>query len=440
MAGGRGGTARCDNLARRQRLPGARGLDHAGRLRDPARVERRYREIKSLATVQPVLRNDGELRDLGRSRLRPTATGIGRTRSGSTWRRSSNATGRTPPRARIRARRDLQPCPDRRGGCLPPRRPLWRDPDSLPAAPSKTILGSAQKHGSWTRWPRATPRPRSSRSATRCFVDYHEWGPTRCSPTSDRSSSTGSATGGSRASSSWNGDRTSPSSCATSARAVPLYELTASPIANRPFPGGLELPNPIRIGGYGGGDSYGVLDLDTTRSPGPGDVPDQGRRRERDRAPGGLPRRAPIRRLTPSSDSFSHGEGRMPLSTGDGAPGSRYPPLPERSWTSAPRSARARSCSSSSARVQLRLHGRAVRGARRLAGMEGDGRGRLRDLGRQPVRHPALPRRPRAPVSAPVGLQPRRRAGMASSTRTIWPVRGGPKVGVRHRDRRPARL
>jgi hypothetical protein len=48
----------------------------------------------------------------------------------------------------------------------------------------------------------------------------------------------------------------------------PLYELTASPIANRPFTAGLELPNPIRIGGYAAGYSYGVLELDTTRSPG----------------------------------------------------------------------------------------------------------------------------------------------------------------------------
>ena len=48
----------------------------------------------------------------------------------------------------------------------------------------------------------------------------------------------------------------------------PLYELTSSPIANRPFVGGLDLENPIRIGGYAAGDSYGVVELDTTRSPG----------------------------------------------------------------------------------------------------------------------------------------------------------------------------
>jgi hypothetical protein len=48
----------------------------------------------------------------------------------------------------------------------------------------------------------------------------------------------------------------------------PLYELTASPIANRPFVTGLELPNPIRIDGYAAGDSYGILELDTTEPPG----------------------------------------------------------------------------------------------------------------------------------------------------------------------------
>ena len=50
-------------------------------------------------------------------------------------------------------------------------------------------------------------------------------------------------------------------------RMYPLYELTASPIANRPFPGGLEQPNPIRLAVYADGDSYGVLELDTTVAP-----------------------------------------------------------------------------------------------------------------------------------------------------------------------------
>jgi hypothetical protein len=48
----------------------------------------------------------------------------------------------------------------------------------------------------------------------------------------------------------------------------PLYELTASPAANRPFVTGLEIPNPIRLEGYGAGYNYGLLDIDTTASGG----------------------------------------------------------------------------------------------------------------------------------------------------------------------------
>lgn len=42
----------------------------------------------------------------------------------------------------------------------------------------------------------------------------------------------------------------------------PLYELTASPIANRFFPAGLDQPNPIRIGGWSDSPNYGLLDVD----------------------------------------------------------------------------------------------------------------------------------------------------------------------------------
>jgi alkaline phosphatase D len=48
----------------------------------------------------------------------------------------------------------------------------------------------------------------------------------------------------------------------------PLYELTASPVANRVFMTGLEQPNPIRLGGYARGFNYGLLDVDTTSEPG----------------------------------------------------------------------------------------------------------------------------------------------------------------------------
>lgn len=47
----------------------------------------------------------------------------------------------------------------------------------------------------------------------------------------------------------------------------PLYEMTASPVGNRPFQTGLEQPNPIRIGGYSQGFNYGLLDIDTASDP-----------------------------------------------------------------------------------------------------------------------------------------------------------------------------
>ena len=47
----------------------------------------------------------------------------------------------------------------------------------------------------------------------------------------------------------------------------PLYELTASPVAQRVFTTGLQQPNPIRIGGYAAGFNYGLLDIDTRSDP-----------------------------------------------------------------------------------------------------------------------------------------------------------------------------
>ena len=50
----------------------------------------------------------------------------------------------------------------------------------------------------------------------------------------------------------------------------PLWELTASPAANRPFVTGLEIANPIRVDGYGAGDNFGMVEVDTR--PGSGRI------------------------------------------------------------------------------------------------------------------------------------------------------------------------
>lgn len=236
---------------------------------DPERVERRYREIKSLATVQPVLRTMANYaiwddRDYGHSdddRTNPLRLDVAAIFE-RYWANPSYGldSGLDGIYSHVRI-----------GGAevflLDDR--FWRDPDSLPAAPTKTILGSAQKAWLMEGLAASDAPLKVIAIGHQVFVDYHEW-ESYAMFAHERQELVD-----------WirdrriegvvfvNGDRHhSELMREERERLYPLYELTSSPIANRPFPGGLELPNPIRIGGYGAGDSYGVLDLDTTRSPG----------------------------------------------------------------------------------------------------------------------------------------------------------------------------
>jgi alkaline phosphatase D len=146
---------------------------------------------------------------------------------------------------------------------------FWRDPDTLPDTPSKTVLGAAQK--AWLKDALAASDAPLKVIAIghQVLADYHEW-ESYAMFAHERQEILD-----------WirdqriegvvfvDGDRHLSELMRAQLEGVyPLYELTASPIANRPFTTGLELPNPIRIGGYGAGYNYGVLELDTTVPPG----------------------------------------------------------------------------------------------------------------------------------------------------------------------------
>lgn len=249
-------------------------LEHADSLRpadygDPVRIEHRYREIKALPTVQPVLRTMANYaiwddRDYGASdsdRTHPLRLEV----AGLFERYWANpAYGQKPGLDGIYGRFRVG---DAEVFLLDDR--FWRDPDTLPDAPSKTVLGRAQK--AWLKQALAASEAPLKVIAIghQVLTDYHEWESYAMFAHErwelldwirDRRIEGVMFVDGDRHLSELMRDEREG--------LYPLYELTASPIANHPFTTGLELPNPIRIGGYGAGDSYGILELDTTEPPG----------------------------------------------------------------------------------------------------------------------------------------------------------------------------
>jgi alkaline phosphatase D len=249
-------------------------LEHADSIR-PAdytsaeRIEHRYREMRALPAVQPVLRTSANYaiwddRDYGDSdsdRTNPSRLAVAEIFE-RYW--ANPSYGEQPGldgiygRFRIGAA-EVFLLDDR----------FWRDPDSIPDSPAKTVLGPAQKE--WLK--RSLDDSKAALKIVaighQVLTDYHEW------------ESYAMFAHERREILDWirerriegvmfvDGDRHLSELMRDEREGLyPLYELTASPIANRPFTAGLELPNPIRIGGYAAGYSYGVLELDTTRSPG----------------------------------------------------------------------------------------------------------------------------------------------------------------------------
>lgn len=249
-------------------------LEHADSVR-PAdytsaeRIEHRYREMRGLPPVQPVLRTSANYaiwddRDYGDSdsdRTSPSRLAVAEIFE-RYW--ANPSYGEEPGfdgiygRFRIGAA-EVFLIDDR----------FWRDPDSLSDSPAKTILGTAQK--GWLK--RALDESDAALKIVaighQVLTDYHEWESYAMFAYERREILD------------WirerriegvifvDGDRHLSELMRDHREGLyPLYELTASPIANRPFVTGLELPNPIRIGGYAAGYSYGVLELDTTTPPG----------------------------------------------------------------------------------------------------------------------------------------------------------------------------
>lgn len=249
-------------------------LEHADSVR-PAdytsaeRIEHRYREMRALPAVQTVLRTSANYaiwddRDYGDSdsdRTNPSRLAVAEIFE-RYW--ANPSYGEEPGLDGIYGRfrigsAEVFLLDDR----------FWRDPDSLPDSPDKTVLGPAQKDWLKRSLDESDAALKIVAIGHQVLTDYHEW------------ESYAMFAHERREILDWirdrriegvmfvDGDRHLSELMRDEREGLyPLYEVTASPIANRPFTTGLELPNPIRIGGYAAGYSYGVLELDTTRPPG----------------------------------------------------------------------------------------------------------------------------------------------------------------------------
>ena len=308
-----------------------------------------------------------------------TATAIGRTRSGSRWRRSSSATGRTRPTV-------VEPGLDgiyshvRIGGAevflLDDR--FWRDPDSLPDGPAKSVLGRDQR--AWLEAALAASDAPLKVIAIghQVLVDYHEW------------ESYAMFAHERRALLDWirdrriegvvfvDGDRHLSELMRDEREGLyPLYELTASPIANRPFTNRARASQPdpdrrVRRGGQlrhprsrhhhpPGRLTIRVKDADGNEVVRHEISLDEIRFDES--APGNRCVRTAA--LQPREDE-------MPLSTGDPAPRFALPAAPGEVVDVAAQDRRAADRAPFlSARLQLGLHRGDVRGARRLERLDG---------------------------------------------------------------------
>ncbi|HET9332942.1 MAG TPA: alkaline phosphatase D family protein [Gemmatimonadota bacterium] len=249
-------------------------LEHADSVR-PAdytsaeRIEHRYREMRGLPAVQPVLRttanyaiwDDRDYGDSDSDRTSPSRLAVAEIFE-RYW--ANPSYGVEPGFDGIYARfrigaAEVFLIDDR----------FWRDPDSLPDSPDKTILGNAQKEWLKRSLDESDAALKIVAIGHQVLADYHEWESYAMFAYERREildwirerriEGVIFVDGDRHLSELMRDDR---------AGLYPLYELTASPIANRPFVTGLELPNPIRIGGYAAGYSYGVLELDTTKPPG----------------------------------------------------------------------------------------------------------------------------------------------------------------------------
>ncbi|HUP00090.1 MAG TPA: alkaline phosphatase D family protein [Gemmatimonadota bacterium] len=145
---------------------------------------------------------------------------------------------------------------------------FYRDPEDGPRVPGKTMLGAEQLEWLRERLAESTARLKIVAVGVQVLADYHDYdGYVKYPHERDELLA-------------WirerriegvvfvSGDRHLSELMRDDDRVgYPLYELTASPVGNRPFPAGLDQPNPIRLGGYSQGFNYGLLDIDTAAEP-----------------------------------------------------------------------------------------------------------------------------------------------------------------------------
>lgn len=231
---------------------------------DPARMEHRYAEMRGLASLQPILRHAPHYaiwddRDYGYSdsdRLFPLREEIARIFERYWANGSYGGDGLDGIWSSFEIGDVEVFLTDGR---------FWRDPDSLPDSPSKTVLGVAQKAWLKEALEDSDARVKIVAVGTQVLADYHEWESYAMFAYErqelidwirhERIEGVMFVSGDRHLSElmRWEPDGL-----------YPLYELTASPVANRFFQTGLELPNPIRVAGYGASPNYGLIEIDTT--------------------------------------------------------------------------------------------------------------------------------------------------------------------------------
>jgi len=140
---------------------------------------------------------------------------------------------------------------------------FWRDPNSAPHGPDKTLLGPAQK-----AWLKRTLRASTARLKLvalggQWLADYHRYESYAMFRHERDELLAFLAAERIPGVILLSGDRHMSELARLDRPGLPpLYELTASPAANRTLAKALDQPNPLRLGGYSSGPNYGLIDHD----------------------------------------------------------------------------------------------------------------------------------------------------------------------------------
>ncbi|MDX1747567.1 MAG: alkaline phosphatase D family protein, partial [Halobacteriales archaeon] len=245
-------------------------FEHADSVRpadyeDPARMQFRYAQLRSLETLQPLLRHvphyaiwdarDYDGSDSDRTNpLREEVTGLFERFWANPYYGEDDGSDGIYSSFRI-ADVEVFLIDDR----------FFRDPDSLPDSPSKTVLGAEQKAWLKEGLVESDARLKVVAIGHQVLADYHEWESYAMFAHERDELLDWIRTNRIDGVVFVDGDRHLTELMRWEpAVGYPIFEFTSSPVANRWFEEGLEIPNPIRIDGYTASPSYGVLEIDTT--------------------------------------------------------------------------------------------------------------------------------------------------------------------------------